>query len=286
MAAGSRARDRPSIVANSTVSGIGHAAQPHDPLASQRTELLGSLAAAQFDLERAITELMQSGADVGAAQSQLLKIGQLMRTIGSADAHALVAMQANVAGLVGEAQAMVQKGRELSNVGESLAAVDARTRATVQRISADLFERKIFDPYLRFDTAEAEEAYRQREAERQEYVRRELAKGTSEGALNANAAALEQIKDAGVHGADRSPDYERLLNEAKIAESSLRSTSREATPNATQPDTPPTPQDGQDEFGDILATLRDAGVVTAVTASPNPAHGLTAAKAATSVREV
>lgn len=277
-----RARGRYSIAVNPTVS--------DDPLASQRTELLGNLVAAQFDLERAIGELMQSGAGTGAAQSQLLKVGQLMRVIGSADAHTLAAMQASVAGLVGEAQAIVQQGREAANRtddGDTLAAVDARTGATVQRISADLFERKIFDPYLRFDNAEEEAEYRKREAEREAYIKRELAKGTPEGSLNATNAAIDQIKDAGRYGADQSPDYQRLLNEAEAAEGALRTAiSREASPAKGQPGTTPAAPERQDELTDILAALREAGVVTADAASTNPAHGLAVGKPAALTREI
>lgn len=250
-------------------------------MANQRTELLGNLVAAQFDLERAIAEMMQSGAGTGAAQSQLVRIGQLMRAIGSADAPTLVAMQASVAGLVGEAQAIAQQGRDSASRvdnGDTLAAVDARTRATVQRISDDLFERKIFDPYLRFDNAEEEEAYRKRETERQEFIRRELAKGTPEGSRNAADAAVDQIKDAGRHGADQSPDYQRLLNEATATRDQqdaaiARSTIQRGDPKEKATELAVTPSAELDE---IAAIFKAAGVQSpSAQLADAKGHGLT-----------
>lgn len=244
--------------------------------------MLGNLVAAQFDLERAIAELTQSGAGTGAAQSQLLKIGQLMRAIGSADAHALVAMQASVAGLIGEAQAIVQQGRDSASRvddGDTLAAVDARTRASVQRISADLFERKVFDPYLRFDSAEEEAAYRKREAERRAEIERELAKGTPEGSKNATDAIIDQIKDAGRHGADQSPDYERLLNQATGARDELKAAIQQE--RRVTISTQPVHDEERDAaqpvaLDEIAAVLKAAGVAAPASGQlAKNGHGLT-----------
>ena len=227
--------------------------------------MIGNLVAAQFDLEQAIAELTRSGAATEMAQSQLAKIGQLVRAAGSADAQALVAMQASVAGLVGEAQAVVQQSRQAGDraeVGETLAAVDARTRVTVQRIAADLFERRIFDPYLQFDSEEEARAYRQREAERQEYIRRELAKGTAEGALNATNATLAQIDDAGAHGADRSPEYARTRSDVVDARDEQLAAMRRAgvgSPQAESAGATP-PASNSNDLDEIAAVLSAAGV--------------------------
>lgn len=238
---------------------------PDDRLASQRAELIGPLVAAQFDLERAIGELARSGAGTGIAQSQLLKIGQLLRAIGGADAPTLAAMQASVTGLIAETQSIAQQGRDATGQGEigeaQFAAVNARTRDTVQRISDELFERKIFDPYLRFANAEEEAEYRKREAEREAYIKRELAKGTPEGNLNASTAVVDQIKDAGRHGADQSPDYQRLLDEA------IRTQNEQATAidqNATRPTeaAKPSPRETEgSDFDQIAAAFKASGVV-------------------------
>ncbi|WP_263588661.1 hypothetical protein [Sphingopyxis sp. GC21] len=218
---------------------------------------------------------MRNGAGTGVAQSQLLKVGQLMRAIGSADASTLVAMQASVAGLVGEAQAIAQEGRDAANRadgGDTLTAIDARTRATVQRIGNDVFARKVFDPYLRFDSAEDEEAYRKREAEREATIKRELAKGTPEGNRNAAALLEEQILDAGAHGANASPDYTPMLNDAQKARAELGAAlEREASKSLP---TPAKPAQSNDPMDDIMASLQAAGVVSGEERQTS-GHGLT-----------
>lgn len=252
--------------------------------------MLGQLVAAQFDLESAIAELERSGAPTDAVRSSMQMLGDLQRQIGTATPELLNALRGEIAAGANAGRAIAQQSRAAAS-GDSaddlLAATTARTRATVQRIGEDLFERKIFDPYLQFDSEAEERAYRQREAERQEYIRRELAKGTPEGTLNAITATREQIEDAGAHGADRSPEFARLLNEARADEESLRSAiPREATPTTSQPGTTPAAQKEEDGLGELLAALRDAGVVAAETVDANPTHGLTVARTATPVREV
>lgn len=227
-------------------------------------------------MERAIADLTRSGVGTGIAQSQLLKIGQLVRQIGNADASTLVAMQTSVAGLIAETQSIMQQGREVASRAEvdeaTFAAVNVRTRETVQRIAGDLFERRVFDPYLQFASAEDEEAYRKRESERQDYIRRELAKGTPEGNRNAANAAVDQIKDAGNYGADQSPDYQRLLAEASVARDEQEAAmAHAATPSASTgtveteiAQTPPS------ELDEIAAIFKAAGVQSA---SPQLAVG-------------
>lgn len=248
--------------------------------------MLGPLVAAQFDLENAIAELTRIGASTGIAQSQLLKLSVLQREISKADGPALVAIYANVAGLIAVTQAIVQQGRDAAGRAEvnetTLAAVNARTRETVQRIAGDLFERRIFDPYLQFASPEEEEAYRKREAGRQEYINRELSKGTPHGNLNASNAVLAQIDDAGSHGADQSPDFDKLRGEAVDTIKAQRDAMQGAgilsvqdrTAETNAPATAP-PLLSPSELDEVAAALRAAGVqVPDAPSTPAYAHGL------------
>lgn len=124
----------------------------------------------------------------------------------------LTTLQTSVQMQVAVAQAMSSSMRagvpaqDAARIAE-LTAADAQTRQTAQSVSADLYERRIFDPYLSFDSAADEAAYRKREAESQRYVAEQLAKNTSEGNLNATGALAGQMLDAHAHGAGDSPDF-------------------------------------------------------------------------------
>lgn len=181
-----------------------------------RAELLGQLVAAQFSLDAVIAELERSGAPVDAARNQLQALTDTLRMVGAASPAALAQMRAEIVATVGAANMVAQQSRNAASrdtPDDLLAATSANTRAAVQRISADLFERKIFDRDLLFASEEDERAYRQREAEREARVREELAKGTPEGNLNAAAGTIGQMVDAGAHGADRNPQFQQQFDE-------------------------------------------------------------------------
>jgi hypothetical protein len=73
------------------------------------------------------------------------------------------AITAAVAAATAKAGVTAQQAQELAAAGIA-------TRATVSRLNDDLFTRHIFDSYLHFGSTEDEQAYRQREAERQRYI--------------------------------------------------------------------------------------------------------------------
>lgn len=236
--------------------------------------------AAQFDLENVIAEAMSSGNSTTLAQSQLQSLTNLQRQIGNANPAALSAMRGEIAATVAASQSIAQQSRTPSSAEQAdaaLAATSARTRATVQRIGEDLFERKIFDPYLQFDSEEEVRAYRQREAERQEYIRRELAKGTPEGDLNATNATLAQIDDAGAHGADRSPEYARTRATVVDTRDEQLAAMRRAGVGSPETETaaakPPAPNNA--DLGEIAAVLNAAGVQSPSADRHQPGdHGL------------
>lgn len=236
--------------------------------------MLGQLIAAQFSLEDAVAELERGGAPTDAARSQLQALGDLQRQIAVASPAALTSLRGEIAGAIATSRQMQQQGRSASNVESAeaaLAVTNARTRATVERIAGDLFERRIFDPYLQFASEEEERAYREREAERRETIRRELAKGTPEGNLNASAATVGQVLDAGANGADRSPEFERTKQDAFTAYRDQRTAMVAAGRSTTEAD--------QQVTGEVRRVLRarglsDADIDARLAASANPLDAL------------
>lgn len=236
--------------------------------------------AAQLSLDAVIVELERNGAPLDAARNQLYAIADMQRMVGIASPSALAQMRAEIVATANAGQTIAQQSRT-ANANErqaDLAEVTASTRQTIQNVEHELFEEKKLDPYLQFQSAEDEAEYRKREAERQAYIRAELAKGTPQGALNASNAMLAQLDDARDHGADRSPDFDRMYGATLSARDAQRSAmglppiaANEAgvSAEATAP-----PAETVSDIDEIAATLRMAGVgVTGST--PINSHGLT-----------
>lgn len=266
-------RERP-IASRITVAPTDHPPTSDDPLASQRLELLGRLAAAQLNLEAAIAELARNHAPADVARAQLEALGDLQRQIASAGPAALAGLRGEIAAATAASQAVVQQGRAATSAETAeaaLAAASARTRATVQRVAGDLFERRIFDPYLQFASAEDEETYRRREAERRAEIERELARGTPEGNLNASAATVGQVLDAGAHGADRSTDYRPTLGSAVDAYRDQRDSMIAAGRSTAEAD-----QRMADDVRRYLRSrgLSDAEIEARLAGAANPADAL------------
>ncbi len=127
-----------------------------------------------------------------------------------------MAMTSEVAASVAATQSVVQQAQQGTNGAQAAEAALQQASATshqsVSDFERDFYGRRIFDPYLRFASAEDEEAYRRREAERQQAIDKAMAEGTPEGNLKANKLAIDQLQDAGTHGADRSPEYKRHMD--------------------------------------------------------------------------
>lgn len=196
-----------------------------DPEASLRIELTGAIAVAQIDIANAIAELARSGADSSALTNQSQALQQLQQQVGSANFGSLLALRTEIASVVATTQAVAQQSRTNATITEqaaSLATASAETRRTVESISNDIFERKLFDPYLEFASAEDEAAYRRREAERQQAIAAELAKNTPAGNLNAAGITVGQMADTKAHGAGNSPEFEGRWNELVATTQRLR----------------------------------------------------------------
>ncbi|MDP1735991.1 MAG: hypothetical protein Q8L23_00970 [Caulobacter sp.] len=208
-------------------------ALPADAEASLRAELAERISGAQAEIEHHLTELRRAASAGGdatpllQADAQREGLGRLQHRLAQAHGAGLVSIRAEVSAFVAAAQAVAQQVRTVAATAQAaevaLHAASAAAHREVTDFVRDFYERKIFDPYLRFASTEDEEAYRRRESERQEAIRKALAEGTPEGDLRANRLAIAQLEDAGVHGADRSSAYAPMLGGLKDTERTLAS---------------------------------------------------------------
>lgn len=184
-------------------------------ISNDADELRDQLAAAQRELDLAMLDMREAGADESAIASlrvQAQNLVQLQRALSDGGRSSVDALKGPVAAAIAASTTLAASGRDiaLSSKGTdaaALAAVSAVTRRQVEDLSRDLYERRIFDPYLSFASPEDEADYRRREAEAKRYIDAELAKGTPEGDLNAAGATQGQMLDAAAHGADQSPEF-------------------------------------------------------------------------------
>ena len=176
---------------------------------SQLVDLQLSLALASNDALR--------GQLAGAVGNLSDAVRQLSRAVHSSSVSA-----SDIAALAQAVQA--SSGPTATGDGTTLVASDkttaeakifasaACTRQETQSVEADMYDRKIFDPYLRFSSPQDEAEYRQREAENKKYIDAQLAKRTPEGDLNASGGAIDGMLDAHAHGAGNSPDFQSKWN--------------------------------------------------------------------------
>jgi hypothetical protein len=266
-----------SITGKITVSG----GQQHivDPEASLRAELNGAIAAAQIDIANAISELARSGGDNAALTYQRQALLQLHRTVGSASLGGLLALRGEVANSANSATTLANQAiGSATNTAAAQANLSPseRARANIQALNRDLFENRRLDPYLQFNSPEDEEAYRKRERERKEEIDRAMALGTPEGIRRATELTKDQLRDAGAHGADRSPDYAGMVQRADAAMVDLQPqiidpSHADVGVKPTQSGPLANPDDG---LGDILASLKAAGVTTPAIQTSDAGHGV------------
>lgn len=135
--------------------------------------------------------------------------------MASSHGSGLASIRAEVAAFVAAAQVIanqaVASAATTQTAEAALHLANEAARREVTSFVEDFYEKRIFDPFLRFASAEDEAAYREREEERKREIKEALALGTPEGTLKANLLSRDQLLDAGAHGADRSPDYAPML---------------------------------------------------------------------------
>ena len=209
-------------------------------------------------------------------------LANLERTLTSGVGVTNASVRAEIAGVLASTASLAQQARAVNdqNGGTTLATVQARTRATVEEISRDIYERRIFDPYLHFSSAQDEAAYRRREEQTRRAINDALAQGTPEGDLLAARLTDRQLQDAGAHGAAASPEFRALFDrnrqnmaglESAIGERQpARSNDQSGVQSASVPQpVPATPE----QLASVLATLRTAGIDGGIHAH-DTGHGL------------
>ncbi|TAL32263.1 MAG: hypothetical protein EPN98_14020 [Phenylobacterium sp.] len=207
----------------------GRPAKPGDPEASLRENLAAQVSAAQSELSANLIELRSQGGDpalIGQADAQLGALLALKSQIERAGSGALATMGTRVAACVATATTLAQHAQAASSgvaarAATELGSASEAARAKVTSFVTDFYERKIFDPYLEFSSEAEKEAYREREAARRKAIEEAQALRTPQGDLRAANLAIEQLEDAGTHGADRSPEYGSMLNGMKQSRQSL-----------------------------------------------------------------
>lgn len=178
--------------------------------------LLGRAHAARAHVEQEVTEatgtraqgrLTGIVAQLAAAEIQLAtSVDSPAGSLGPAE---LASFQAMLDGTERAADAASQAaGAETADASvSSIIVSSAATRQEVQSISDDLFKRRIFDPYLHFDSPEEKARYETEQAERQRQIQAALAEHTPEGNLRAGGLAAGGMLEAAAHGATASPDF-------------------------------------------------------------------------------
>lgn len=150
---------------------------------------------------------------------------------------------------------------------------------TVTDFMHDFYDRRIFDPYLKFASEKDKEDYSRNREERKEQMEKALAEHTPEGDLRANRLAIEQMKDAGIHGADRSSEYQSTLDNLKAKSSRLsRELNRQPASDMQAPaktDPLDAVKAAAESSPDLIASLRTTGI--AVADQNGDGHGVTAA---------
>jgi hypothetical protein len=214
-------------------SSHGDGAHTEPPIApgideSLRAELLNEVEISQAGLEHELEALRHADTahldhDVIAQGGVKLQRLNALRDqlVGGAKGVPLTALRASVASAIADTRAYASGIGAAASAMQSAATAQAvalaqsseAAHAVTGSFMDDYYRRRIFDPYLKFTSTEDEEAYRRREAERQRLIENARAENTPQSNLRAVQLSIEQLKDAGVHGADRSPDYKPMLDQ-------------------------------------------------------------------------
>lgn len=208
---------------------------------------------------------------LAASRILLANVSGLLRAVGAASLGQLAAMRGEVSAATAAATELASEASSSSANGTAANAnlsPAQRARAAIEALHRDIFENRVLDPYLQFASPEEEEAYRERERERKQEIDRALALGTPEGLRRAADVTQEQLRDAGEHGADRSPDFAGMMSQIGSAKESINAPTTASQAQAQLPHPP------SSEVADIAATLRAAGLSSDVAAHDGSGHGL------------
>jgi hypothetical protein len=248
--------------------------------AAERADLLAQIVSAQAELDLVLAQLGNDvGSTVAEAQAQRQLLAQLERSLASGIALPAASARGEIAGVLAGVTQLSQQARAASEhrMSFDLATAQAQTRATVLDISRDIYERRLFDPYLRFHSPEQEAAYRKREASNRRAIEEALALNTPEGDLRAAHIMDRQLQDAGAHGADASPQFKSLMDRNRENMGRLEAALGERRPtrgddrSATSFDHPAAAT--SEQLASVLAAFRAAGIGGGVSAHES-GHGL------------
>lgn len=214
--------------------------------------------------------------DLFGAQQRLAQ-GTLSATTLRGEIASIIAAATSIA-----QYALVTAGSQAQQSEGALRAASGEARMAVAAFVDDVYERKIFDPYLRFASADEEAAYRAREADRRRGIETALTDDTPRGNLSALRLANDQMLDASAHGASASPQFEPLRQTLLAREAELQAqVERQEAAAARAPRT----QTNDDPLAaikpsanlspDLLASLRATGVTAE--SGLGEGHGVTAA---------
>lgn len=251
-----------------------------------RQELVQQLDAALKALESQLEALHASGAqhtggDMEAQGSARLKQLNALRDqlVSGTNGMPLAALRAEVTAAVASTLAYTSDIRAASSgpaanrsaAEAALHEASEEAHRTVTDFMHDFYDRRIFDPYLKFASEKDKEEYQRREEERKQEIEKARAEHTPEGELRALDLAREQMKDAKAHGAGASPDFAPMEAGIDRARTELASRIEQKAKSAGQndhsetlssgPDNKPKPEDVVSP--DVIAKLRAARVAMA-----------------------
>ena len=221
---------------------------------------------------------------IAQGDAQLGALLALKRQLASASPATLAMVRAEIAACVATASGIAQQAQAATTgsaqgAAAELMAASSAARAVVTSFTHDFYEKKIFDPYLAFASAEDEKAYREREAVREKAIKDALALDTPEGNARALAISRDQLRDAGAHGADKSPDYQQLADGLASSDAQFKEKMGAAKAEqgrqeraAITGDVPATPTGEATITADLLAKLRKSGMTAATV--EHGGHGL------------
>lgn len=279
---------------------LPHPASQDEAQASLRAELQRQIEQAQSRLETQLAELKRVGlldtnpALAEALHSQLQVLTALGNFLPSASGATLAQVRAEVATSVAAANSLGQQAQTIVALADASQAADHMMALAIARDDArhtaedflhDFYEKRIFDPYLHFDTLDDERAYREREALRRQAIEEAMAKHTPNGDLQALQLEKDQLRDAGKHGATASPQFQTYADEldgkydalSRAMPTAATKTPDEARAQSVQPETTsPVKIDPG-----ILAALKNSG--SHVADQNQDGHGLTVAASSSAI---
>lgn len=156
------------------------------------------------------------GNAITQAEAQLRGLALLQKRVDSASPASLAAIRAEVAASVAATQSFVQQmqgaGSAVTAEKAALQQASEAARGSVTDFMHSYYDEHKLDRYLQFASVQDEEEYRKREEERKRAIEKAQAEHTPDGDLRAVELSIEQLKDAGAHGADKSKDYQPTLD--------------------------------------------------------------------------